>query len=263
MLINAVVIAGGILATDDPLVEFLPENSPKNKVFLLLDGKPVLQWVLDALTATDQVEQIIVVGRSAEEGWTSAKPLSFIPDQNGLIANATAGLSYSARLSPEKTHSLLVSGDIPLLESRMVDWVLDHGQPLNADILFHVVSDTVMEGQFPGSHRTYTHLKDARVCGADVHLVAHRVIDSHTDLWKSLEAGRKNPLKLAAVFGPGMLASIILRRYKLKELASVLSNRLDIDAQTEFSPFAAMGMDVDKPGQYEMVTLELRKSLAS
>ena len=61
----------------------------------------------------------------------------------------------------------------------MVDWVLDNGLPLDADLLFHVVPDTAMEEQFPGSSRTYTHLRDARICGADVHLVAHRVIQSH------------------------------------------------------------------------------------
>ncbi|MEJ2487610.1 MAG: nucleotidyltransferase family protein [Anaerolineales bacterium] len=258
-MVNAVVTAGGLLTHDDPLVEFLPENSPQNKVFLLLDGKPVLQWVLDALTATDRVEQIIVVGRSSEEGWTSTKPLIFLPDQGGLIENAIAGLSHSARISPEESHSLIISGDIPLLESRMVNWVLDHGLPQDADLLFHVVPDTLMEEQFPGSNRTYTPLKDARVCGADVHLVAHRVIDSHFELWKKLAAARKSPLKLASVFGPGMVLSILMKRYELKELADVLSRRLNLDAQADFSPFAAMGMDVDKPNQYQLVSEELKK----
>ena len=254
---NAVVLAGGILHPDDPLFGLIPEQAPKNKVFLPLEGRRVLQWVLDALAGTDQVEQIIIAGRSAEEGWTSVKPLSFISDQGGLIENAVAGLSHSANLSPEKSHSLIVSGDIPLLESRMVDWVLDNGLPLDADLLFHVVPDTAMEEQFPGSNRTYTHLRDARICGADVHLVAHRVIQSHFELWKNLAAARKSPLKLASVFGPGMLLSILMRRYKLKELARVLSRRLSLNAQAEFSPFAAMGMDVDKPNQYQLVIEEL------
>lgn len=257
-MVNAVITAGGLLKPEDPLVELLPEYSPQNKVFLRLGDKPVLQWVLDALTATGRVEQIIVVGRSSEEGWTSTKPLIFLPDQGGLIENAIAGLSHSARISPEKSHSLIISGDIPLLEARMVDWVLDHGLPQDADLLFHVVSDTVMEEQFPGSNRTYTALKDARVCGADVHLIAHRVIDSHFELWKKLAAARKSPLKLAAVFGPGMLLSILMKRYKLKELAGVLSHRLDIDARADFSPFAAMGMDVDKQNQFQLVSEELK-----
>ena len=88
---NAVVIAGGILHPEDPLFGLIPEQAPKNKVFLPLEGRRVLQWVLDALAGTERVEQIIIAGRSAEEGWTSAKP--FLTSASICFGSSLRGLS--------------------------------------------------------------------------------------------------------------------------------------------------------------------------
>ena len=56
---DAIVIAGGIPEPGDLLYEYT-QGQPKS----LLDicGKPMVQWVLDALNSAETVDQVVVIG---------------------------------------------------------------------------------------------------------------------------------------------------------------------------------------------------------
>lgn len=253
----AVILAGGGLSEDDPLRDKLPEGVPVHKAFLPIGGKPALQWVLDAISAVDQIEGIIITGRTPDEGWASIKLIHYLPDQGSLTGNARAGLRLSSELAPEWKHTLLASGDIPLITPEMVAWAVDRSQALEADIVYHVITQEAMEARFPGSNRTFVPLKDTRVCGGDLNVLANRIVDSHAELWDRLAEARKSPLKQAAIFGPGVLVGLLMRRFDLKSLASTFSKRLGLDARAEICPYPEMGMDIDKPYQYDLAIKEL------
>ncbi|MCB2178684.1 nucleotidyltransferase family protein [bacterium] len=251
---NVVILAGGELTPEDPLFPLIPEHKPKNKAYLPLDGKPMLQWVLDALAGSQYIDRMILVGVDAQSGFTAAKTMVFLPDQGGIVENIMAGVRYSAELDPQATHTLVSSADIPTLRSEMVDWVIENRKQLDVDILYHVITDETMETRFPGSNRTFAPLKGMRVCGGDLNIISHRVINEHTDLWERLTASRKNVLQQAAIFGPRLLFALLFRWYDLDQVASYLSNRLGLTAKAVVSPYAELGMDVDKPHQYELIS---------
>lgn len=254
---NVVILAGGELTPEDPLFSLIPEDFPKNKSYLPLEGKPMLQWVLDALSGSRNIDQIILVGVDAENGFTASKSLSFLPDHGGIVENIIAGVRHSAQLDPRATHTVVSSADIPTLRSDMVDWVIENGMQVDADILYHVITDVTMEARFPGSNRTFAPLKGGRVCGGDLNIVSHRVVDEHTDLWERLTASRKNVLQQAAIFGPRLLFALLFRWYDLDQVADYLSKRLGLSAKAVISPYAELGMDVDKPHQYEQISREI------
>lgn len=251
---NVVILAGGELTPEDPLFPYIPEGRPKNKAFLPLEGKPMIQWVLDALSSSKRVDQMIVVGVSEESGFSAGKPLHFLPDNGSLVENIMAGVRYSTKVDPQATHTLISSGDIPTLQPEMVDWVIENSQTVDVDVLYHVITDETMEARFPGANRTFAPLKGVRVCGGDLNVISHRVIDDHTDLWQQLAASRKNVLKQASIFGPRLLFALLFRWYDLEQVGAYLSQRLGLDAKAVVSPYAELGMDVDKPHQYEIIS---------
>jgi molybdopterin-guanine dinucleotide biosynthesis protein A len=255
---NVVVLAGGELSVDDPLVSAALNGG--NKAHLPLGGKPMLQWVLDALGGSDLISRVILIGQSEEAGFKCLKPMVTIPDQGGLVENLIAGVRRSVQLSPDEGYTLIASGDIPLISTEMVDWVIRNGVTVGAEITYHVVSEEVMGARFPGSKRTFVPLKDVRVCGGDLNLIANHVIDQHQSLWLRLADTRKSPLKQAAIFGPVILAGLALRRFTLDELAKRISRRLKLNAQVVISQYAELGMDIDKLHQYEMVLNEIEAS---
>jgi len=258
---NVVVLAGGKLKSEDPLFDLLPEGAHPSKAHLDLGGKPMLQWVLDALGGSDRISSVILVGQDENAGFHCAKPIKFVSDHGGLIENAFAGLRASMAQNPDEKYTLLASGDIPLLKTEMVDWVVENGVQTGADLIYHVITDDVMEARFPGSNRTFISVKGMKLCGGDLNLFAHDVIEQNRDLWDKLAARRKNPLKQAALLGPGILLGLVLRILDLETGVAKISKRLNLVGKAVSCPYAELGMDIDKLGQYELVRQEIEASL--
>ncbi|MGD2026736.1 MAG: nucleotidyltransferase family protein [Anaerolineales bacterium] len=254
---NVVILAGGVLDSEDSLNPLLPPESPKNKSFLPLHGKPMLQWVLDTMQLSKYVGNIVLVGVGEEAGFTSAKPVYFLPDHGTIIENIIAGVQFSSQISPDASHSMIASGDIPTIEPEMVDWVIKNASDSNVDIFYHVVTQEIMEQRFPGSNRTFAPLKDLRVCGGDLNVVSHRAVTKNIDLWEELTAARKSVFKQAAIFGPRLLLGLLFRSLDLDQLAAYLSKRLGIEAKAVICPYAEIAMDVDKPHQLEIIRKEV------
>ncbi len=250
---NVVILAGGLLDSEDPLYPLLPPDKPKNKAFLGLINEPMLQWVLDAMQISKYVSNIILVGLREEDGFTSAKPIYFLPDRGTIIENIIAGVQFASKISPESSHSMIASGDIPAITPEIVDWVIENALESKADIRYHVVTEEVMNQRYPGSNRTFAPLKDMRVCGGDLNVISHQVVNKNKALWEQLTAARKSVFKQAALFGPGLFLGLLFRRMRLEDLATYLGKRLGIAAEAVVSPYAEIAMDVDKPHQLEII----------
>ncbi len=259
---NVVILAGGILSSEDPLTPFLPDGLPKNKAYAMIGDKPMIQWVLDAINGSAYTGEIIVVGLAAETyPLESRRPLHYLEDHGGLIENIMAGVKHSAQLSPQETHSLISSCDIPAITPQMVDWVIENGQNAQADVLYHVIEESTMEARFPGANRTFAPLKDIRVCGGDLNIIANKVTQQDNPVFQRLTAARKSVLKQAAIFGPRLLLGVLFRRLGLVQAAEYLSKRLDITARAVVCPYAEIAMDVDKPHQLTLLRTDMEKTL--
>src|SRR5512135_2090239 len=119
---DAVVMAGGIPNPEDPLYTFLKGDA---KALVDVAGKPMIQWVLDALGGAKRVDNVILVGLSPKNQLVCRKPLHFVSNQGRMLANIVAGVEKSLELDPENQYVLLVSSDIPAIKADMVDWLID------------------------------------------------------------------------------------------------------------------------------------------
>jgi hypothetical protein len=114
-----------------------------------------------------------------------------------------------------------------------------------------------MEPRFPGSKRTYTHLKDMDVCGADMNITHVRMATEHLDMWEQLIGSRKSPLKSASLIGFGTLLALFTRRLTLEDAVTRVCKRIGIKGRAIVWPYAEPCMDVDKPSQLELLRADL------
>lgn len=63
-----------------------------------------------------------------------------------------------------------------------------------------------------------------------------------------------------ALLGYDTLLNIILHRLSLADAERVLSKRIGIRGKVLISPYAELGMDVDKPNQLEMLRADLART---
>jgi GTP:adenosylcobinamide-phosphate guanylyltransferase len=251
---DAIVIAGGIPKPEDPLYEFT-QGGPK--ALLEVAGKPMIQWVLDAISGAETVDQIVLISLSEEAGLKCSKPVTYLPDQGGLLENVRGGIEKVVEINPEAKHVLTVSSDIPMIKSEMIDWMVKENTKSDLDLYYTVIPREVMEKRFPESNRSYTLLKDAELCGGDLNMIRASTVYANVELWDQIVAARKSVVKQAALLGYGNLLLLLSRQLTLAGAIKRVTKKMDITGKAVISPYAELGMDVDKPHQLEIVRTEL------
>ena len=253
---DAIVIAGGIPQPQDPLYTYSHGDS---KALIDVAGKPMVQWVLDALSDAKTVDNVIIIGLSPKNELACQKPVHYISNQGRMLANIVAGVNKALELNKKTQYVLIVSSDIPAVKAEHVDWLVNTCMETKDDLYYGVCPRDVMETRFLNSKRTYTHLKGMDVCGADMNITHVRMATEHLDMWESLIGSRKSPLKQAGIIGIGTLLALFMRRLTLEEAVKRVCDRIGIKGRAIVWQNAEPCMDVDKPHQLELMREDLAK----
>lgn len=256
---DAIVTAGG---TPEPGDLLFPFTQGEPKAMVDVAGRPMIQWVLDALCQSELVERVVVIGLRPDINLICTKPLVFIPDQGEMLANIRTGIKRILELNPQAVYALVVSSDIPAITGEAVDWVVNVALQGDEDIYYNVISRQVMEARFPESRRSYIHLKDAEMCGGDMNVVRCSLAMEENMLWEELITSRKNILKQAALIGFDTLFLLLMRAISLEKAIEKVTRRLQLKGRAVVCPYAEVGMDVDKPHQLEIMRADLTAKLA-
>jgi len=255
---DAVITAGGFAQPGDPLFPFT-DNKPK--ALLEVCGKPMIQWVIDALDRAQSIERVVIAGMEPAEGIRGEKLQRFIPNQGSMIGNIRAGTRKLLEQNPDIKHIVIASSDIPAVMPEQIDWVVQTALETDEDLYYNIVTREVMEKKFPLSHRSYVHLKDMEVCGGDLNILRASIVSHDDELWKKIIDARKNALKQAALIGFDSLFLLLLRQLTLEDAIKRVTTRLGLTGRALVCPYAEIAMDVDKPHQLEIMRAELRQRL--
>jgi GTP:adenosylcobinamide-phosphate guanylyltransferase len=252
---DAIVLAGGAPAPESPLYPF---TKGKPKAALDIGGKPMLQWVLDALEDAETINRVVVVGcEDLGIEIQGTKVVSFQPDGNDMIDSFKSGADAILEINPAADRVAVVSSDIPLITPESINWVINKSLESDQEIYYTVIDQATMEGKYPGSSRSYTGLKDMNVCGGDLGVIKLDLYTKKKDFWGKITRARKSVLRMAAVIGIDILLLLFLRRLTLDETVNKVTRRLNITGKGLLCPHAEIGMDIDKPYQLELAQREL------
>lgn len=251
---ECVVLAGGVPQEEDLLYE-VTQGLPK--ALIDVAGKPMVQWVLDALDQAPSVSSVIVVGLSPDSGVGSPKVVDYMEDHGSMLGNAIAGTERALALTTKVPQLLMCGADIPLLTPDMVEALIRQCPDPAVDLYHAVVSREHMEARFPDSRRSYARFLEGDVAACDIHIIAPGIVHKHPELWKSLMENRKNVIKQALNLGPGFFIKYAAGRLSLAEVERIILRKFGIHARAVFVTTPEMGMDADKPFQLEICRREL------
>jgi GTP:adenosylcobinamide-phosphate guanylyltransferase len=256
---DAIVTAGGIPLPGEPLYD-ATQGHPK--ALLDVAGKPMVQWVLDALSEAQSVDNVILVGLTEKSGLKCEKKMFFVSNQGKILENLQAGARKVLEVNKKAEYVLLVSSDIPTINGEMVDWVVSKAMETKLDVYYNIILREVMEKRFPGSKRTWTPLKNMEICGGDMNVGRVKfLVTDDTDLWRKITDARKSPLKQAALIGFDTAVQLLSGQLTLEKAETSIMNRLHFTGKAIVCPYAEVGMDVDKPNQLEIVRTDLKRLL--
>lgn len=247
---DVVITAGYQPGKADLLAE--ATGAPR-KALVPIAGKPMIWHVAQALRQSHQVRDIVVVGIDADEGVDLGTPVTFEPNHAGMLDNVYAGLNAVRQIHPDAEMVMISSADIPLLSPAVVDWFIDSCRQTEHDVYYAIIEKSVMEAAFPESKRSYVPFREGYYCGGDLFMVRLSVANQNEALVREAMDRRKSAFRQAQLLGFGTLLKFVFRRMTIPDAEKVASRVFGARGRAVISPFATIGMDVDKPFQYDLV----------
>jgi GTP:adenosylcobinamide-phosphate guanylyltransferase len=234
--IDALVLGGGDGAVIDAAAPF--------KGMVAMAGRPMIEWVVDAMRASGSVAEIAVAVPTAESlGPWADKVDKLVVTDGVFIDNIIAGLSAlnSGR------YVLVTTGDIPALTPEAVDDFVAQSEASGAQVTYPLVRKVDMMSQFPGSERTFVKVDGDNVTGGNCMLLAPDVVARNREIGQRLFDTRKSVFQMARVIGFRFVMRLVAGRLRVADVEAKLEELLGASCAAIYTAHASIGADVDKP----------------
>lgn len=235
---DAIVLAGG---PRDDLTAHTP-GAP-NKAFVEINGVTLVERTLRALRGTSRVDRIVVV---APDGAADSPALSLAdevrPDGVRISDSLRSGI---AGFDPDR-ELLISASDLPILTPQAVDDYVARAQAADADLTYGCLERATHTAKFPEAPHTWARLKDGTFCGTGFITMRPRVWPALERVIERLGRARKNPVKLASLFGWRILMRYAMGRLTIGHAEARASYVIGAKVRAVISPYAEIGINVDR-----------------
>lgn len=211
-------------------------------------GKPMVQYIIDALKASSYVSDIHVIGNIQCDGVSG-----IIPPAGNMIDNLMAGM----KLYKDADYILLTTSDIPMVTSEALDDFIEKCKNRDADFYYPIISREDSLRRFPGMRRTYAKLAEGTFTGGNIFIISPKFMLDNAGLINNVLKARKNIFKLANIIGIGFLfraviaQTLYVKALKLADLEKTVGRILNGKVKAVRTPYAEIGADIDDPEQLE------------
>lgn len=237
MKYDTVILAGG----EKTKITMEPEVT--NKARLLIHNRPMVEYVLAALSASPSIGRIVITGPQeiVSREWMD-KVYAIIPEQGSAMKNVMAAIDF---LHPDGK-ILIVTSDIPMLTPEAVEDFLKQCGERPGDIYYPIVSKEDNDRKYPGVKRTYVKLREGTFTGANAFLADPKVIRANLAIAEKMVELRKNPLEMCKLLGWGLVIKLLLGLLSIKEIEKRAGELFNLTGHAIISHYPELGTDVDK-----------------
>lgn len=236
MRVDALVLAGGEGAIIDPTVAI--------KGLVPIAGRPMIEWVVDAMRAAETIAEIaVVVPTNHDLGEWAEKVDHLVISDASFMDNAIAGMAVFAN----DRHVLGATGDLPALTPEAIDDYVRASLEAGADVSYPLVREEDMEAQFPGSQRTYVKIAGGPVTGGNMMVLSPELVKRNREIGQRLFETRKSPVAMARVIGVPFIFKYVTGRLRVDDVERKMEQLLGGRCAAVYTTHASIGADVDKP----------------
>ncbi len=234
--VDALVLGGGDGAVIDPTAPF--------KGVVPVAGKPMIEWVVDALRSSRYINEIAVVVPTAENlGSWADKVDKLVIQDSSFIGNAVAGMSALN----SGLHVFCATGDLPALTAEAIDDFITRSLDSGAGATYPLVKREDVLEQFPGSERTFVTVDRQQVTGGNCMLLAPSVLERNQEIGQRLFDTRKSVAAMARVVGFRFVVRLATRRVRVVDVERKMEELLGVPCCAIYTSYASIGADIDKP----------------
>lgn len=224
-----------------------------------LAGQSMVQRLLDTLSASSQIERVIIAGLPPYANLSCDHPLTIVEDHSDLLSGLRTGIQALQQQNPAGERVLVLSSNTPVITPPALAWLVEQSLAIDTGLFCPVIERSVIERRFPGLKRSSIFLKDMQVCLADSMVVNLSLASGENPLWQRLLTSRRDPLRQVSLLGLDTMSMILLRQLTLGEASRAIGKRLGVPLQAVLCPFPELSLTIEKPHQFRLVEAELAR----
>ncbi len=249
-MLKAVVLAGS--PNSGPLRECSSESC---EAMIRIGAKPMIRYVVEALLESRSIDKIIVAGPVELKNVFPEDSIEVVEATGTVIENLTNGfnrLDHTGRV-------LIAACDIPLLTAKAVNEFIKMGGDKSVDLYYPIVPMHEIHQRFPEISRTCVKLREGTFTGGNLFLVNPEIIGRCAPLAQKFINYRKSPFHLCRLLGLKFVLKFLVNRLSIPEIEEKISNLLKIKGKAVITGYPEIGIDVDKPSDYSIISCYLDK----
>lgn len=224
--LNALILAGG----DD-------------RPFFLIDGRPMVSYVLDALYGSNYIGSIAIAGDIARLKASLGCNIDYyIEGGSNLFESVKGGIMPFTK----DNHILIITSDIPMIMPHMIDEFIEECQLEYADFYYPIVEKSINEIKFPNCRRTYVKLKEGWYTGGNLVCIAPGILDRCQSFIYDLTDNRKEPWKIGMMLGFRILSLFMMGKLTIPIIESRIQEILNVVVKAIIMDHGEIANDVDE-----------------
>jgi molybdopterin-guanine dinucleotide biosynthesis protein A len=236
---TAVVLAGG----PADAVAALQPGAP-NKAFVRIAGVALVTRAIAGLRASASIERVVAVAPpSAHSDPALAGADACVPDGVRISDSLRSGL----RDLPDDKLVLVSASDLPVLSGDAVEDFIALARDCDPEIGYGCVERESHMARYPEVPHTWARMREGTFCGSGLMVMRPRAFPLLERFIERLGAARKNPLRLASLFGWDVLLRFAVRRLTIPQAEQRASDILGARARAIISPYPETAVNVDRP----------------
>ncbi len=254
---NAVVLAGD-RGVSDPVAN---AANVYGKAAAKFQNITLIERVITVLNQADSINKIFAVGPSQQcldkhsnvSALLDKYSVEILAPAKGPSASAMRGVLVSASYP-----TLVVTCDLPLLESSMIDDYCQQVMNVDADFVVGAIDYSLIGMKIPELKKTKYLFNGQAVCFANVFAVLNTDGVKAIEYWQDVEESRKRPIELIRKVDWLSILSYKLGRLSLSQVADKLSNKVGARLVIENFSVPELAIDVDSAHDYKVLSEYLR-----
>lgn len=249
-MLDAVILAGSV--NSGALRECSNES---NEAMIKIGAKPMIRYVVEALLDSQHINKIVIVGPDEIKEYFPEQAVSVVNHENNAVRNLVRGVG-----AVDNTRKVLVATcDIPLLTTKAVDDFIQVSTDQNVDFFYPIVPMDKIQGTYPGIQRTSVALKEGAFTGGNLFIINPWAIQKCGRVLEEFINYRKSPYQLSKLLGIKFVIKFLFKHLSLAEIENKVSEILGISGKAVITVYPEIGIDVDKPSDYSIVSSYLDK----
>jgi len=244
-MFNALVLAG---AKEKGPLE-IAENVD-NKALIMLNNRPMIDYIVDVLNNSENIDRILVVGPKNElYPYIGKKVDEILNPGNSILRNMEIGLNFFNSAD----NLLLLTSDIPLITPEAIDEFLEICTKRKACIGYPIITKENIVKKYPETERTYVKMKEGIFCGGNIVFFKPEVFFQKKKLIKELFDNRKATWKYVKILGLKFIIKFLFKTLTLEEVEKRVTDIFGYDSIAAMISYPEIMIDLDKPSDLKLI----------